>query len=103
MLFRADGFFARLLGLLGKSALAPNHALWLPRCSGVHTFGMQFPIGVFFVDRAGAICKIIACLKPNRIAVCRSAVSVVEMAAFENGQEKRLKQAVMQALIRSQS
>ena len=47
-LVRADTLFARLLGLLGRRTLPPTYALWLKPCSGVHTFGMQCSIGVFF-------------------------------------------------------
>lgn len=98
---RADTIRGRLLGLLGKRTLAPAYALWLHPCSGVHTFGMRFSIGVFFIDKHGVIVKTIFQLKPNRIALCWQARSVVETAAFESDQIEERKFAVLQALIQS--
>ena len=95
---RADTTWRRLLGLLGKRTLAPTYALWLHPCSGVHTFGMRFSIGLFFIDKHGAIVKTISQLKPNRIALCWQARSVVETAAFESDRTEEMKVAVRQAL-----
>ena len=98
-LVQADTFIARLLGLLGKRTIEPSHALWLKPCSGVHTFGMQFSIGVFFIDKHGVIVKTIAQLKPNRIALCWQAKSVVETAAFEKDRTEEMKSALLRELI----
>jgi len=95
---RADTAWERLLGLLGKRTLAPRYALWLHPCLGVHTFGMRFSIGVFFIDKHGVIVKTIAQLKPNRIALCWQARSVVETAAFESDRTEEMKFAVLQVL-----
>jgi uncharacterized membrane protein (UPF0127 family) len=100
---RADTTWGRLRGLLGKHTLAPTYALWLHPCSGVHTFGMRFSIGVFFVDKHGAIVKTIAQLKPNRVALCWQARSVVETTAFESDQIEEIKFAVLQALMQGWS
>jgi uncharacterized membrane protein (UPF0127 family) len=40
----------RMHGLRDRGWLAPDHALLLPRCRSVHTFGMSFPIAVVFLD-----------------------------------------------------
>ena len=98
VLKRADTAWERLLGLLGKRTLAPKYALWLHPCLGVHTFGMRFSIGVFFIDKHGVIVKTTAQLKPNRIALCWQARSVVETAAFKSDQTEEMKFAVLQAL-----
>ena len=37
-------------GLRSRRWLPPDHALLLPRCRSVHTFGMAFPIAVAFLD-----------------------------------------------------
>lgn len=97
-LVRADDFFRRLVGLIGQRTIEPSHALWLKPCSGVHTFGMRCSISVFFVDRHGVIVKTIAQLKPNRIALCWQAKSVVEAAAFESDRTEEMKSAVMRVL-----
>lgn len=41
----------RMRGLRDRGWLAPDHALLLPRCRSVHTFGLGFPIAVVFLDR----------------------------------------------------
>jgi uncharacterized membrane protein (UPF0127 family) len=59
---------------------------------------MRFSIGLFFIDKHGAIVKTISQLKPNRIALCWQARSVVETAAFESDRTEEMKVAVRQAL-----
>jgi uncharacterized membrane protein (UPF0127 family) len=99
LLVQAHTFFARWLGLLGKRTIEPSHALWLKPCSSVHTFGMRFSIGVFFIDKHGVIIKTIAQLKPNRIAFCWQAKSVVETAAFNIDRTEEMKSALLRELI----
>ncbi len=101
-LVQADTMFARLLGLLGQRAMAPSQALWLKPCFAVHTVGMRFSLGVFFIDKKGAVVKAIARLQPNRFAVCWQANSVVETAAFANEQTEALSFAVMRAIAQAQ-
>jgi uncharacterized membrane protein (UPF0127 family) len=98
-LVRANSFFKRLLGLIAQRTIEPSHALWLKPCSGVHTFGMRFSIGVFFIDEQGKIVKTIARLQPNRIAWCWRAKSVVETAAFEIDRTEEIKSALLRELI----
>ena len=100
---RADAFLSRLFGLLGKRTISPTHALWLTPCSIVHTFAMRCSIGVFFIDKKGVVIKTIAQLKPNRIAFCWQARSVIETAAFANQQADAMTLAVMRALAQAQS
>ena len=99
---RADTMFARALGLLGQGTMAHGQALWLTPCFAVHTIGMRFSIGVFFIDKQGVVVKTIARLKPNRFAVCWQATSVVETAAFNDEQTETLSRAVMRAIARFQ-
>jgi uncharacterized membrane protein (UPF0127 family) len=47
----AEDFFSRAKGLLGEKSLQVGSGLWIKRCSSIHTFFMQFPIDVIFVDR----------------------------------------------------
>lgn len=103
VLVRVATFLARLLGLLGKRTISPTHALWLMPCSSVHTFGMRCSIGVFFIDKKGVVIKTIAQLKPNRMAFCWQARSVIETAAFTNQQADAMTLAVMRALAQAQS
>ena len=48
----------RARGLLGRSALAPGHAMWLAPCRSIHTIGMRFPIDVVFLDREARVLTI---------------------------------------------
>ena len=98
----ADTMFARLLGLLGQRAMAPGQALLLKPCFAVHTVGMRFSLGVFFIDKKGVVVKTIARLKPNRVAVCWRATAVVETAAFATEQTEALSLAVMRAIAQTQ-
>jgi len=41
---------ARLLGLAFMRPPPPDHALLIPRCRSIHTFGMRFAIDVTFLD-----------------------------------------------------
>jgi uncharacterized membrane protein (UPF0127 family) len=72
---------ARRRGLLDAKNLAPGEGLWIRPCEAVHTFGMQLSLDVVFLDKRLRVRKIAAHLKPNRIAFCLSAHSVLEIGA----------------------
>lgn len=76
----ALGVWERTLGLLGRSELEADSALWIEPCDGVHTLGMRFPIDVLFLDPSGCALRIVTDLRPWRVAgpVRRSRV-VVEL------------------------
>ena len=48
---KADSFITRLVGLLKRTQLGPEEALWLMPSKGIHTIGMKFPIDVVFLDK----------------------------------------------------
>jgi uncharacterized membrane protein (UPF0127 family) len=77
----ADDFFARLKGLLGTRSLADGEGLVIRPCDSIHTFGMKYPIDVVFAADGGRILKMIVCLGPGRMAVCRGSRYVVELPA----------------------
>jgi len=60
----ADGFFSRLIGLLGRSSLAPDEGLLITRCNQVHMFGMRFPIDIIFLSADERVLDCIPELKP---------------------------------------
>ena len=72
---------SRRKGLLGRLSLAPDTALVLAPCSGVHTCFMHFPIDVVFVARDGRVRKIRRNLPPWRIAIALRAFAVIELGA----------------------
>jgi uncharacterized membrane protein (UPF0127 family) len=71
----------RKRGLLGRASMDSDTALIIAPSSGVHTFGMQFPIDVIFAARDGRILKIREAMPRSRIALSLRAFAVVEMAA----------------------
>ena len=78
----ANTALTRLRGLLGRCGLAPDEALWLRPCNGVHTLGMLFAIDVVFLDQELRIVRLIENLRPFRFTLPQmKARSALEMAA----------------------
>lgn len=76
----AQGFWSRLIGLLGRSSLQPGEALVLESCRSIHTAFMRFTIDAVYIDRKGQVIKLVAALKPFRLSgVLRGAASVIEL------------------------
>jgi uncharacterized membrane protein (UPF0127 family) len=78
---RARTPWARLKGLLGAAPLPPGHGLLLERCRAVHTVGMRRAIDVVFVAADGGVVELRRGLGAGRVAACRRAASVLELAA----------------------
>lgn len=72
---------ARRKGLLGRSGLNEGQGLWIAPCEAVHTFGMQFPIDVLYLNRKQRVAKVVQRLPPWRFSACLLARSVVELRA----------------------
>ncbi len=53
----ATNFFARGLGLMGRSGLPENGGLLIHGCNGIHMMFMRFPIDAAFVDKKGTVLK----------------------------------------------
>jgi uncharacterized membrane protein (UPF0127 family) len=68
---KADSFLTRLVGLLKRTNLGPEEALWLMPSKGIHTIGMKFPIDVVFLDKDNVVLGIISGLVPYRITGVR--------------------------------
>jgi uncharacterized protein len=78
---RADTFFSRARGLLGRASLEPGEGLWIEPCSSIHMFCMRFPIDALFVDRERCVTRLVPALRPWRVASGgRFARAVVELA-----------------------
>jgi uncharacterized protein len=77
---KADNFVTRLVGLLKRTHLGPEEALWLMPSKGIHTIGMKFPIDVVFLNKDHHVVGLMAELAPNRIsAIHFSGYSVLEL------------------------
>ncbi len=75
----ANDSATRRRGLLEVKDLDADAGMWINPCEAVHTFGMQIDLDVVFLDARLRVKKIAARLKPNRIAFCLTARSVLEI------------------------
>ena len=78
----ADSPMKRARGLLGRTSLPAKEGLFLAT-SAIHTCFMRFPIDAVFLDAEMRVVKIVTNLSSWRIATCRGAKGVVEVAAGE--------------------
>lgn len=78
---RARTRWQRLRGLLGGTPIPPGHGLLLDPCRAIHTVGMTRPIDVVFVAADGSVLDLRRGLGAGRIATCRRARAVLELAA----------------------
>jgi uncharacterized membrane protein (UPF0127 family) len=77
---KADNFLTRLVGLLKRTHLGPEEALWLMPSKGIHTIGMKFPIDVVFLNRTQRVVGLTSGLAPYRISsVHFRSYSVIEL------------------------
>jgi uncharacterized membrane protein (UPF0127 family) len=78
----ADAFLSRLVGLLGLKNLEGGDGLWITPSSGVHTWGMRFPIDIVALDRNLRVVDVAPEIGPWRIAgLGWSTRSVLELPA----------------------
>ncbi|MCB0361248.1 MAG: DUF192 domain-containing protein [Bdellovibrionales bacterium] len=78
----AESFWDRSKGLLGRDSLDQKSAMWILRCNWIHTFFMQFPIDVIYVNRQLVVQKIKKYVRPGRLTLpVWQAHSVFEIAA----------------------
>lgn len=82
----ANTSFTRLVGLIGRKKLEPGTGLYITPSSGVHTFGMSFPIDVVALNRKQQVVKLWHRLPPFRLtSVSLKVHSVLELPAGEIG------------------
>ena len=72
---------SRLLGLALLRSGRAGEGLLIPRCRGVHTFGMRFPLHVVFLDRRRTPLSIRMAVPPNRFVADPRADAVLELPA----------------------
>ena len=77
---KADNFITRLVGLLKRTQLGPEEALWLMPSKGIHTIGMKFPIDVVFLNKEFCVLGLISGMHPYRVSgVHMRGYSVIEL------------------------
>ena len=80
----ADGYFSRLVGLLGttRRCARPGKGLWIVPSHGVHTIGMMYALDLIFLDRDHKVVDVEEHVRPFRISkVSFKAESVLELPA----------------------
>ncbi|HLY40849.1 MAG TPA: DUF192 domain-containing protein [Terracidiphilus sp.] len=77
----ADRGPTRAKGLLGRKQLDPGGGMWIVPCESVHTFFMQFPIDLVYLDKGNRVRKVRHAVRPWRTSVCLSAHSIIELPA----------------------
>jgi hypothetical protein len=92
---RTSNILERMKGLLGSPPLADSEGLLIKPCSSVHTFAMQYPIDLIFINNRWQIIKTVAKLKPWRVAAAPRASMVLEL---RGGSLERLQLATGQQL-----
>jgi uncharacterized membrane protein (UPF0127 family) len=78
----ANGYFSRLIGLLGKTRrwARPGHGLWIVPSHGVHTIGMLFALDLVFLDHNKMVVHTEEYVRPFRISkVSLKANSILEL------------------------
>ena len=83
-IIKADTFWKRLIGLIGRKDMPDNEALLLSPCSSVHTFFMRFPIDLVWLDKDMNIVRIDKSVGPWSIRMCREAHQVLETKGWVN-------------------
>jgi uncharacterized membrane protein (UPF0127 family) len=71
----------RSKGLLGRKGLDPGEGMWIIPCEAVHTFFMQFPIDLIYLDRNHRVRKTREAVPAWRLSACLSAHSILELPA----------------------
>ncbi len=72
----------RRRGLLGRTRLEPDEAIYLVPCQWIHMFGMRFAIDAAFLAPDGRVVAVHHDLKPNRLSKpVLHAEGVLELAA----------------------
>ncbi len=78
----ANTFVTRLFGLLGKKSLPDGQGLLIEPSSGVHTFGMSFPIDIVALDGENNVVGAFERIGPWKVrGLGRKTRSVLELPA----------------------
>lgn len=88
--WRAANPWTRLRGLLARKPLKPAAAegLLIEPCSSVHTFWMNYPLDLVFLDRNNRVVGICENVAPWSARAARGARKTLELAAGSVGMFK---------------
>ncbi|MDQ2631670.1 MAG: DUF192 domain-containing protein [Actinomycetota bacterium] len=79
----ARGFGARFRGLSHRDRAGAGPGLLIPRCASVHTFGMRFPLDLYFLDGEGRVLCVKRGVPPRRVVWCPGARKVLEIPSSQ--------------------
>jgi uncharacterized membrane protein (UPF0127 family) len=75
----ANGFWARLRGLMWSSGPNLGEGMLLRHCASVHTCFLFKPLDLAYLDSNGVIVRLVPKLLPWRISSCRHAAHTLEL------------------------
>lgn len=75
----AENFLSRLIGLMFKHNMDSEEALIFYNAPSIHTFFMNFPIDVVFLDREMEVIRLCAAVKPWQIVSCFNSAVTIEL------------------------
>lgn len=79
---RAESWWAKGWGVLGRRALGPGEGLWLPHVASVHTVGVRFPLDLLFLGARFETVRLAPETPPGRWLVrAAGACHTVELGA----------------------
>ena len=79
---RAESYFSRMMGLMGKKDFPQTTAMWFTKCNAIQTCFMRFAIDFVFVDSTGKVVKIYHDVKPWRMtSFVKNATDAIEMVS----------------------
>lgn len=84
--YLAGGIYSRFLGLMFKRKMEKDSALVFYKAPSIHTFFMNFPIDVVFLDRELRVTKISHDLLPWRVVNCFGSFATVELTGGRAGE-----------------
>lgn len=82
----ATTFRSRLLGLAGLTREQGGAGLLIPRCAGVHTFGMRFELDLVFLDHDDKVLVIHRGVAPRHLLWHREAAAILEIPSPQGGE-----------------
>jgi uncharacterized membrane protein (UPF0127 family) len=75
----ANGFWARLRGLMWSNGPNLGEAMLLRHCASVHTCFLFEPLDVAYLDNDGIVVRLVPKLLPWRVSCCRTAAHTLEL------------------------
>ncbi|WP_373531399.1 DUF192 domain-containing protein [Vampirovibrio sp.] len=79
---KADTYFKRLVGLMGKPVIPQGFGLWIVPCQDIHSFFMRVEFDAIFLNQEGQVLHLVQRMKPWRISkFVRGGKVVLELSA----------------------